>query len=43
MLNSISAGVAQLVEQGFCNSESEPGDSPSGINDVDDKKDKKGS
>ena len=43
MLNSISAGVAQLVEQGFCKSESESGDSPSETDDVDDKRDKKGS
>ena len=39
----ISAGVAQLVEQGFCNSESDSRDSPSEIDDVDDKRDKKGS
>ena len=38
--HSHNAGVAQLVEQGFCNSESESGDSPS---EIDDKRDKKGS
>ncbi|MFB0563284.1 MAG: hypothetical protein ACETWM_18945 [Candidatus Lokiarchaeia archaeon] len=38
-----NAGVAQLVEQGFCNSESESGNSPSETDGVDDKSDKKGS
>jgi hypothetical protein len=32
-----------MVEQRFCNSESESADSPSEIDDVDDKSDKKGS
>jgi len=35
--------LSSRIEQRFRNSESEPGDSPSEVDDVDDKRDKKGS
>jgi len=41
MLSTINAGVAQLVEQGFCKPKSESDEKSSEKQDVDDKNEKK--